>query len=329
MAPSTHSLVTIPMELQIMVGKACPTSRDLAALCAVNRTFQQIYSPILYQNAVAFCKANPNCFNPAQWAIETNNILTIKKLIEHKLPVDFELRYGLLHEQKSLVCAAIYSGKTEILRYLLEKGASFPSYALRLAIPKIETVQVLLEYGAGRYINDEKDLELMLGRPTILHLAMNSVQRDPEWNYNSAGYLLRQEPRGDAYIEILKVCLEHGGDPNLRSRLGRTPLHICAEANRSHLTKLARALLDTGVNVNATDGKGCTALHIAASIKKATHPFQELLIMTLLERGADTKLKNMDGKTALQLAARDGHGSRPSLRRFEELYCLKESQQDS
>ncbi|KAI5805997.1 ankyrin repeat-containing domain protein [Pyronema omphalodes] len=157
---------------------------------------------------------------------------------------------------------------------------------------------------------------------------MNSVQRDPEWNYKLCRILIEAGAkvdaldgeqksvihticaRGDAYIEILKVCLEHGGDPNLRSRLGRTPLHICAEAKQVPSYKLARALLDTGVNVNATDGKGCTALHIAASIKKATHPFQELLIMTLLERGADTKLKNMDGKTALQLAARDGtdHG---------------------
>jgi ankyrin repeat protein len=330
MASSTHNLATIPTELQIMVGKACPTSRELAALCAVNRTFHQIYSPILYQRAVAFCKNNANCSNPAQWAIETNNMSTLKKLVDHKLPVDTELRYGLLHEQKSLVCAAIYSGRTEILRYLLENGATYPSYALRLAVPKIDTVQILLEYGAGKFINDEKDLELMLGRPTILHLAMNSVQRSPEWNYRLCKMLIEAGAkvdaldgesksvmhaicaRGDAYVELLKVCLEYGGDPNLKSRLGRTPLHVCAEGKQVSSDKLATALLDAGADINALDDKGCTALHIAASVKKCTHASQDLFVLTLLEKGADTKLKTIDGKTALQLAGRDGTDRGPA-----------------
>lgn len=61
------------------------------------------------------------------------------------------------------------------------------------------------------------------------------------------------------------------------------------------------ALLDTGINVNARDSSGRTALFCAALNKVE-------LVRYLLKRGADARMKDNDGRTILAVA-RDG-GSR-------------------
>jgi len=57
-----------------------------------------------------------------------------------------------------------------------------------------------------------------------------------------------------------------------------------------------KALLDSGVNVNATDRSGRTALHLAATLGQAE------LARYLLSRGADINARNIPGHTPLMLA---------------------------
>lgn len=57
-----------------------------------------------------------------------------------------------------------------------------------------------------------------------------------------------------------------------------------------------KALLDSGVNVNATDRNGRTALHLAAILGQAE------LARYLLSRGADINARNIPGRTPLMLA---------------------------
>ncbi|XP_061258714.1 ankyrin repeat domain-containing protein 22 isoform X1 [Bos javanicus] len=61
---------------------------------------------------------------------------------------------------------------------------------------------------------------------------------------------------------------------------------------------LVRMLLNAGVDVNAIDCYGCTALHYACEMKNQT------LIPLLLEARANPTIKNKDGETSLDIAQR-------------------------
>jgi ankyrin len=101
--------------------------------------------------------------------------------------------------------------------------------------------------------------------------------------------------QGDA--ATAKILLEHGANPNLRSKVGATPLHDAALTGKREVVEL---LLDHGANINATDSESAsTPLHYAAS-------FGHLDVVKLLVgRGADVTLRSTAGFTALQLATRN------------------------
>lgn len=59
-------------------------------------------------------------------------------------------------------------------------------------------------------------------------------------------------------------------------------------------------LLDKGADINAVDGMGRTALHVAAGWSNG----HEASVRVLVERGADKKLKDRQGRTAFELFRR-------------------------
>jgi len=80
---------------------------------------------------------------------------------------------------------------------------------------------------------------------------------------------------------------------------GHTALMLAAQDGQ---LPLAKALIDSGANVNMRDGEGSTALHWAA---RSTKPDSGAIILLLAANRADLKAKSMDGKTAVDLAARN------------------------
>jgi ankyrin repeat protein len=62
-------------------------------------------------------------------------------------------------------------------------------------------------------------------------------------------------------------------------------------------------LLVAGARPNAVGGRGVTPLHLAA------YHGNERIIRRLLRAGADRKRENQDGRTAAQVAERNGHPS--------------------
>ena len=73
-----------------------------------------------------------------------------------------------------------------------------------------------------------------------------------------------------------------------------TALHYAAIEGKK-LNKVSYLLIDAGADVNSLDYLGSTALHHAVS--KANIP----LVKELINKGADTNIKNNKGKTALDL----------------------------
>ncbi|NXA12746.1 ANR22 protein, partial [Sapayoa aenigma] len=121
---------------------------------------------------------------------------------------------------------------------------------------------------------------------------------------------------------IVSYLLRKHADVNLRNKKNRTCLHYAVRKRFTFLdyvliiilmpvmligyllmvskTKqnenLVKMLLRAGVNVNATDSSGSTALHYACKTKN------QAVIPLLLEAHADTSVKNQDGETPLDIA---------------------------
>jgi uncharacterized protein len=110
------------------------------------------------------------------------------------------------------------------------------------------------------------------------------------------------------HVRVVTTLLANNADPSARSTnaMRNQPLHAAA-AGRA--TRAARALLDGGAEVNATQAGGYTPLHSAAQ-----NGNRELVVL-LLERGANMDVRTDDGRTPLMLAEAAGHAEVAELLR--------------
>lgn len=119
-----------------------------------------------------------------------------------------------------------------------------------------------------------------------------------------AGTPLLIEAAENGHTRIVKMLLEHGANPNVRSiNPGhRTPLHYaCSNFDVGSI----KALLARGADINATDDAGWTPLIIAASTTDRE------TVNFLIEHGADVNARNTFGNTALSSVreSRDSSGN--------------------
>ncbi|KAM4852527.1 ankyrin repeat domain-containing protein 22 [Thomomys bottae] len=123
------------------------------------------------------------------------------------------------------------------------------------------------------------------------------------------------------HVRIVSFLLKRNANVNLKNQKERTCLHYAVKKRFTFFdyllivllmpvlligyflmiskTKqneyLVRMLLDAGVEVNAPDCYGCTALHYACKMKNQT------LIPVLLQAHADPMIKNKEGESALDI----------------------------
>ena len=102
-------------------------------------------------------------------------------------------------------------------------------------------------------------------------------------------------------LEMVEALCKAGAEPVERSQSwrGQTPLHIAAKIDAAASIK-AMFKYAPQLNINAIDATGDTALHYAAS-----HDAYNAAA-TLIELGCNADVTNLDGKTALFLAADHG-----------------------
>ncbi|MCU1336109.1 MAG: ankyrin repeat protein [Bryobacterales bacterium] len=125
--------------------------------------------------------------------------------------------------------------------------------------------------------------------------------------------LLRAAKAGD--VPAMRLLLVKGADPKLATRAGITPLMAAAglgskeEDTTGRFKTEAEAIeaiqlcLDAGVDINAANGQGQTALH-AAALKG-----WDKVVQFLADKGANLSAKDKQGKTALDAALGQAGGS--------------------
>ena len=204
-----------------------------------------------------------------------------------------------------LVHIAARRGHSDVLALLLENGASAVQLSKDGTTPLDEALR-FRQLAVAKVLLERKDVKL---NPTRI-----------------------EELVLEGRTEMVELLLDHGADAAAKTRLGSTLLHDAAL--KGHVPRV-ELLLRKGADVNALNGSGGTPLHDAALgghvevaalllARGASINAQEVesgntalanaaswgrlnLVNLLLDKGADAKLKNRAGKTALMLALENGH----------------------
>ena len=113
---------------------------------------------------------------------------------------------------------------------------------------------------------------------------------------NEKDNLLGQRPLhqaiADGHAEIAKLLIKSGADVNATNNFNTTPLMLAADKSES----IVKLLIDKGANVNAKGTMGTTALHGAA------YSGNKIVAELLIANGAEVNAKGMGFETPLDSA---------------------------
>ncbi len=224
-------------------------------------------------------------------------------------------------------------GKIDAIRFLLEKGADpnlvdADGFSPLMRAQDVETIKLLLNAHADinakdnagftplmHAINGEKSREIVtlllenganpsnISKDKLTAMRLATVHDRPEivqdiLTFSSTplsdsdySYALQYASRNS--FALMKSCITHGADVNMRDFDGETPLiYAC----RSGSYNAAKFLLERGADPNLSIAESATPLMIAA---KAGNPE---IVNLLIEKGAKTDVKDVKGRTALMYA---------------------------
>ncbi len=225
----------------------------------------------------------------------------------------------------SALVVAAHSGHTTLALFLLEHGAD-PHAA--------EAGYSALHAAALR--GDETLAAALLARGADPNAP---VVRGSQGRRNSPDYVLQHDVVGAtafwlaahfAEPGVMRALADGGADPRFVMENGTTPLMAAVAARRRRepglapnpaederlVVEAARVAIDAGVDVNATDAAGNTALHTAARRRLDT------VVRLLAHSGADLHAANDNGQTPLALAGGRGGGDNSTVELLHRLETL-------
>jgi ankyrin repeat protein len=131
------------------------------------------------------------------------------------------------------------------------------------------------------------------------------MQFDASWvNFDGQTSFVRAALSGD--IEVMRLLLEYGANPNIGTTQGTTALMASSGINwipgqtyshsEDEYVQAVKLCLERGADVNATNSLGFTAMHGAANRG------WESIIKILAEHGAKVDVKDNEGRTPMTFA---------------------------
>ena len=246
-------------------------------------------------------------------------------LLDHGANPNVENDRGLtpLHQ----VSRGAYSSQEHgvgIARLLLECGVNVNAQTKNLFTPlhlaalngRLEIAQLLLDHGANASAKGSK------WRETALHMASRGKYDSQDIGVCISRLLLKHGVDVHAYnkyqdtalslaafngrLEITRLFLDHGANPNVENDHGLTPLHVVSQGkchSQEHGVGIARLLLERGADVNARTKNLFTPLHSAAFEGRLE------IAQLLLDHGANVKAENDARGTALHVVSRGAYNS--------------------
>lgn len=237
-------------------------------------------------------------------ALLTSRLHELARLPKGNLPA---LHWGVLRNHLPLVkLLFVYEDAAQIINSTCQNGWTALHYAA--AEGRTEMVRLLLEKGASATLRDaigETALEVTAEFSNEHRFAM--LTQFPAYRESSD---TRPISRWHIWVgdneheSITRLLLFYGADKNSACGFGRTPLHWAVKARN---VAIVRALLDVGSDLDVATADGDTPLIWA--IANPTPAEQDTLleiITLLLAHGANVAAQNNAGYTALQQAALDG-----------------------
>ncbi len=256
---------------------------------------------------MSFKKIGRFLFEAATWndedyflqAVKNGDAYQVQRLLKAGKNVDLETRYS---DGFTPLMAAVKNGHLGVAEILLEHGAKVDARdnkgetALHGAIMTRNpaAVQVLLSCGANTTIRDRHGitshlLAAFLGSEDIFAtLGSASAESEPQLRL----ILIAASGRIQGLDEMLKRV-----DPNA-GVAGFTALLAACYNNQ---IETAAVLLERGADVNAKTRNSRTALMFAAM------KGNQLLLQLLLRNGATPGVRDVDGSSARDWAAENGH----------------------
>jgi len=179
-----------------------------------------------------------------------------------------------------LLCAVHFKSHVEAMR-LLQRG--YP--------PDAKTNNIISPLHLGVENNDIQMCKLLVDHNADVNWC-DSDGQSPIFNCTG----------GDISYEIFDLLLTSGGKIDICDVFKRTPLHY--SVNSGAVDRVKRLLQTPGVQINARDYQGSSALHHVMTICDTETGLDDLqsIIKLLLHAGADPNLQDNRGLTALHLA---------------------------
>jgi ankyrin repeat protein len=322
-------------------NRAAPIA-ELAQRCIIPGKRWELLNPAVKRGELAIVKALIDS-EPALQLGETSEaqrLLSISVSLGHvelaRLLLDRISPAQWEDSRQGLLMTALGRKSSPMIRLLLERGAD-PGPALRLAVRRKthEAVRTLAELGA--------DLNAALPPQLQKTAVVAGVQFDPlgrQLHGNERIERLADPPMFEALhplldFKMVDLLLELGASPNVRDVSGRTPLMIAITHSQIYGKKggaswierfvpqkllegqedwehrgvePVRALLAKGADVKLADNAGLTALHHAARSDYCVD-----IARILLVHGADIDARDKAGKTPLDHAVEAGLMRMPDL----------------
>lgn len=192
-----------------------------------------------------------------------------------------------------------------------EKGESALNFAIHYKDPKI--AKILIQKADLDFKDDTGNTPLFTALKYDKEELFNLLL-DKGANANSSGSPgPNTKDQSVLYVTILKSredlmqkLLDKGADPNLADSTGALPLSEVVIRNDAD-PRVVKMLLDKGANPNATEADKTTPLMYIAENNKINSQTRLEIVKMFLEKGADKKLKDDKGKTAVDWAKQGGN----------------------
>ncbi|KAJ9459123.1 Tankyrase [Diplonema papillatum] len=238
--------------------------------------------------------------NPLYFACRRGDVGTVSYLLEHGADLNKKNDEG-----KTPLHTAVYRGFAPVVALLLKNGAATDQEDKNAWLPvhiaaqegSVEVVELLLKHEAKVNSPNNKGTTPLHAAVLQKHEAITKLFIDKGADLDSAD----KEGRTALHFAVLKrslsitrMLVESGADVSKARNNGVTPLHYAANADDN--LPLAKYLVEKGAAMAKGDKKGNTALHVAVSRG------QKAVAKHLISAGAPVELRNMAGRTVLDIA---------------------------